>query len=110
MVNCSKSRSLRGFGGCLGRLLSAIGGCGAVLLEIAIDLAPLKGVVVALVGCWRLQCCLVVNCSRSCPVRGSGGCVGWMLAAAALSCPVRGSGGCVGWMLVAAALSYFKLQ
>ena len=53
-------------------------GCGAVLLGIAIDLAPLEGLVVtlsAVVGCGRLRRCLLGNRNRSGSVRGSGGCV-----------------------------------
>ena len=75
--------------------LSAVVGCGAVLLGIAIDLAPLEGLVVALsvVGCGRLRRCLIGNCNRSGSVRGSGGCVV----------------GC-GRLWSAAALSYWELQ
>ena len=45
-VNCSRSRSVRGSGGCVvgcGRLLSAADCCGAVFVYIAVDLAPLEG-------------------------------------------------------------------
>ena len=76
--------------------LSAVVGCGAVLLGIAIDLAPLEGLVVALsavVGCGRLRRCLIGNCNRSGSVRGFGGCV---------------VGCCRLWS--AAALSYWELQ
>ena len=92
IVNCSRSRSLRGSGGCVvaggrpwspedagGRRWSPLVGCGAVLLCIAVDLALLiEGLAAALspvVAAGRLRRCLIVNCSRSCCLRGSGGCV-----------------------------------
>ena len=53
IVNCSRSRSLRGSGGCVvagGRLWSPVVAAGRL---------------------WRR---LIVNCSRSCSLRGSGGC------------------------------------
>ena len=96
IANCNRSRSVGGSGGgvvgCC-RLWSAVVGCGAVLLQIAIDLAPLEGLVVAwsaVVGCGRLRRCPIANRNRSRSVRGSGG------------------GCCRLWS--AAALSYCKLQ
>ena len=98
-------------------------GCGAVLLGIAIDLAPLEGLVVALsavVGCGRLRRCLIGNCNRSGSVRGSGGCVvgcgrlrRYLIGNCNRSGSVRGSGGCVvgcGRLWSAAALSYWEMQ
>ena len=60
--NCNRSGSVRGSGGCVvgsGRLWSAVVGRRCLIgnLGIAIDLAPLEGLVVALsalVGCGRL--------------------------------------------------------
>ena len=72
IANCSRSRSVGGSGGCVvgcGPLrrciicapleglvvaLSAVVGCAAVFLQIAVDLAPLEGLVVplsAVFGC-----------------------------------------------------------
>ena len=81
IVNRSRSGSVRGSGGCLvgaGRLWSGVGAGDAVPLSIAVDLAPLEGLVVAwsaLVGCGRRRRCPIVNRSRSGSVRGSGGCL-----------------------------------
>ena len=79
--NCNRSGSVRGSGGCVvgsGRLWSAVVAGGAVVLEIAIDLAPVEGLVVALsalVGCGRRRRCRIVYYNRSRSGRGSGGCV-----------------------------------
>ena len=102
--------------------LSAVVGCGAVLLGIAIDLAPLEGLVVALsavVGCGRLRRCLI-DCNRPGSVRGSGGCVvgccrlrRCLMGNCNRSGSVRGCGGCVVGccrLWSAAALSYWELQ
>ena len=54
IVNCNRSRSLRGSGGCVGaggRRWSPV------------------------VAAGRVRRCLIVNCSRSRCLRGSGGCV-----------------------------------
>ena len=89
--NCNRSGSVRGSGGCVvgcGRLWSPA----ALSLEIAIDLAPLEGLVVALsalVGCGRRRRCRIANRNRcGSAVRGSGGCVvgcGRLWSPAALS-------------------------
>ena len=81
--NCNRSGSVRGSGGCVvgsGRLWSAVVAGGAVSLGIAIDLAPLEGLVVALsalVGCGRLWSPAALSHweLQSGSVRGSGGCV-----------------------------------
>ena len=73
--NCNRSGSVRGSGGCVvgsGRLWSAVVAGGAVSLGIAIDLAPLEGLVVALsavVGCGRRRRCLIGNCNLA-PLEG----------------------------------------
>ena len=105
----------------------------AAALSIAVDLALLEGLAVAwapVVAGGRPRRCLVVNCSRSRSLRGSGCCVGaggrrwWPVVAAGrvrrcliVNCSrsrsLRGSGGCViagGRRWSAAALSYCELQ
>ena len=79
---------------------------------------------VALVGCWWLRRCLILNCNRPRSVGGSGGCLGRLLSAVVgywrlrrclivnsnRSRSVKGCGGCVGRLLAAAVLSDCKLQ
>ena len=65
IVNCNRSRSVTGSGGCV------VGCCRlrrCLIVNIAIDLAPLAGLVVAwsaVVGCGRLRRCHIVNCNRT---------------------------------------------